>query len=95
MLMNNEILSILDRLPKYIRYKNGDIFSLVIYKNDWDGHDESWIIMYSKDNKKSLSTVNTILKVNATDFYNALVKMEGKIDNYRMENKGNPNVLRM
>ena len=79
--MESEVLEILDKLPKSIWFKNGDVYSLTIHKNEWEGHSNAWIITYSKENKKSLSTINTIIKVESYTFSKALNEIKTAVDN--------------
>lgn len=93
--MENEILRILEKLPKYIETNKSLTYSLIIYKNNWDGHEDSWIIMYSKKNEKSLSTVNVLIQRQGNTFLKALREIEIAIDEFRDENERNPNIERM
>ena len=93
--MEDEIFRILDKLTKSIVFDDGRVYSLIINKNDWDGYDYSWIIMYAKENKKNFSSVNLQIKVEGKSFYKALQSMEEALDKFRVENKNNPHIIRM
>ena len=83
--MDDEIIKIFKNLPqKHIRDKK-DSYLLTIVKNERDGNDNAWIVMYAKENCKSLSTVKTKIKVEGATFFEALQKMEVAYKQYKQE----------
>jgi hypothetical protein len=95
----NEILRILDRLPKYIETCD-ECYHLAIIKNDWDGYANinsiySWMVMYAKRNTKSISLVKYQIRVVGATFLEALQNMEVAYDRFKIENRENPNIARM
>lgn len=92
--MENLETKIADALPKYIERKDVR-YSLLIYKNEWDGHQSAWRIMYAREIKNNVSIKKPLLKIEGTTLLDALQKMQNEVEEFRKKNKGNPNITRM
>ena len=72
--MEDLIEKIIEKLPKYLRTKKGDIYVLVVIKND--GCD--YVCRYAKENTKSISAIK--FKIEGRGFYlkDALISLESQ-----------------
>jgi len=77
----SDTLEIISHLPKYLRdSKSGDVYTLMMIKNDWDfTWENSYIVRYAKENKKSISTVNFKVEVIGRQFEEAVYNMYLKV----------------
>lgn len=82
-----DTLKIISHLPKYLKVNdNGDIYSLIIIKNDWDNSFEnSYIVRYAKENNKSFSSVNVKVETIGHTFDEAIYNMYVKINELSKE----------
>ena len=80
------IEKIISDLPKYLRIEGRYIYQLVMIKNDWDfTFPDSYIVMYAKENSKSYSSVNYLVRVTGKTFESAITNMNEKINELRKE----------
>jgi hypothetical protein len=55
------LIEILDYLPRYINHNRG-IYTLIIQKNEHEGNSRAYIARYAKENPKSFSTSNVLIR---------------------------------
>lgn len=91
--MEEQILEILRKLPKYFEYK-GIRYSLIIYKNDWEGHDYAWKIYYAKEIHYGFSQVKPLISIQGPDFESAVLAINVEVSKFRAEHHGDPNLTR-
>jgi hypothetical protein len=75
-LEQKELIDILNRLPQKNITNKRDTYLLTIIRNERDENENAWIIMYVKENCKSLSTSKIKMKVEGGTILEALCKME-------------------
>lgn len=79
-----------DHLGKYVIYKN-ECYSLIIHKNEWDGHEDAWVVYYAKENPTSFSTQEPLIKVSGNTLHRALINMAIAYFKFKGEKKDDPN----
>jgi phosphosulfolactate synthase (CoM biosynthesis protein A) len=84
-----DTLKIISHLPKYLRESDkGNVFPLVMIKNDWDHtFENSYIVRYAKENTKSISSVNIKVEATGHTFEEAVFNMYLKINELSKEGK--------
>jgi len=90
----DNLLRILDQLPKYIGYNNSP-YPLIIQKNDWDGHDYSWKFFYAKETKHGFSTTKPLVFAQGKSFSETLNNFEKAFQMWKKEHKDDPKVYRV
>jgi len=84
----SDTLEIISHLSKYFAdSKTGEVYVLTMIKKDWDATwENSYIIRYAKENRKSISTVNYIIEATGSHFDEAVYNMYLKV--YDLQKRG-------
>ena len=76
-----EMFSWLDHMPKCLRSHGGkENYVPIIYKHEWDGHDNAWFAMYAKEGSRYFDPTNCALCVDGRDFFTAIKKFRDEFD---------------
>ena len=67
---------LIDALPKYLEFRKV-VYSLLIYKHDWNfTHEDSFQVYYAKQTKTGFNTSKPLLKAIGRTLFQALKSME-------------------
>lgn len=77
----NDLISWLDDMPKCLQLNRGEEnFIPIIYKHEWDGHDNAWFAMYAKEGSKYFNPTNCIICVEGRDFLTVIKKFRDEFN---------------
>ena len=83
-----QMLKIIDRLPKILNDTKGTGYYLIMQKRDWDGSDKkSYIVRYAHENITSISKVKVLLETSGDFFDDAVYEMYLKIEDLYSKSK--------
>lgn len=78
-LMEN-VIEWLDEMPKYLRLNGGEeYFVPIIYKHEWDGHDNAWFAMFAKKGSKYFNPTNCVICVEGCNFLTVVNKLHDEV----------------
>ena len=75
-----EMIAWLDEMPKYLRLNGGEeYFVPIIYKHEWDGHDNAWFAMFAKKGSKYFNPTNCVICVEGCNFLTVVNKLHDEV----------------